>query len=492
MITVLEILERARTAGQRLPYNEAAVLFAAAVRLAAANDSTVRARLLQIDDTGGLRLEPFDEEASEADPAYLAPELLSPEAPDKNDPKVQVYAAGVLGYELLTGKHAPPSGHSTDLSGPLGEVLRLALAADRRTRIEDLKQLEEAVEGVQPRPPAEGERNILLSLRNRSSRPPPEKEAVAKLIDRLQQLETQVATLGRVQSRMEAAQRQSLETMERFEVGQLRAGDAGRRRQPVIAPAILAGTLSAVAVVAVAWGLGLFASPSPVRPAPPPVTSEPPVPPEAKEEAKPAPAETKPAERKPAPVEPKPAAADGTPSPNEAKPAQSEPATPGQANSAAGAPAESNSAQTDAAAPVEVKSAQTNAAEDAGAAAETGGSPAAPAAAPAPKKRAAPSSQAAMLHALALSQVRRGEAALEQGNADDALASFRAALENEPTIAVAFRGLGMAYAMQGHDAEALQAYDKYLRLSPKAADAPEIRKSIRELRTRAKGGATQD
>ena len=92
-----------------------------------------------------------------------------------------------------------------------------------------------------------------------------------------------------------------------------------------------------------------------------------------------------------------------------------------------------------------------------------------------------------MLHALALSQVRRGEAALEQGNTDDALASFRAALENEPTIAVAFRGLGMAYAMQGHDGEALQAYDKYLRLSPKASDAPEIRKSIRELRTRAKG-----
>src|SRR5439155_509125 len=83
-------------------------------------------------------------------------------------------------YELLTGKHAPLSGHSTDLSGPLGEVLRLALASDRRTRIEDLKQLEEAVEGVQPRPKAEGERNILLSLRNRSSRPPPEKAPEAK------------------------------------------------------------------------------------------------------------------------------------------------------------------------------------------------------------------------------------------------------------------------------------------------------------------------
>src|SRR5438067_3911439 len=305
MITVLEILERARSGGQRLPYNEAAVLFAAAVRLAAANDSTLRARLLQIDDAGRLRLEPFDEEAPDPDPAYLAPELLSPDAPDKNDPKVQVYAAGVLGYELLTGKVAPPSGHSPgpELSGPLGEVVRLALAPDRRTRIEDLKQLEEAVEGVQPRPPAEGERNILVALRNRFSRPSPEKEPVGKLIDRLQQLEAQVATLGKAQSRMEAAQRQSLETMERFEVGQLRAGDAGRRQQPVIAPAILAGTLSAAAVVAVAWALGVFAFPVP-RPPPPPAT-----------------AESAPPEAKPATTEPKPAA-DATPVANEAKPAR--------------------------------------------------------------------------------------------------------------------------------------------------------------------------
>src|SRR5207302_9720196 len=150
MISAYEILEKSRAAGQRLPYNEAAVLFAGAVRLAAANDSTLRGRLVRIDDAGALHVEAFDEQAPEAEPAYLAPELLSPDAPDKNDPKVQVYAAGVLGYELLTGKHAPLSGHSTDLSGPLGEVLQLALASDRRTRIEDLKQLEEAVEGVQP------------------------------------------------------------------------------------------------------------------------------------------------------------------------------------------------------------------------------------------------------------------------------------------------------------------------------------------------------
>jgi len=37
----------------------------------------------------------------------------------------------------------------------------------------------------------------------------------------------------------------------------------------------------------------------------------------------------------------------------------------------------------------------------------------------------------------------------------------------------------------GHDAQALQSYDRYLRLR-RAADAAEIRQSIRELKARAK------
>jgi Flp pilus assembly protein TadD len=119
--------------------------------------------------------------------------------------------------------------------------------------------------------------------------------------------------------------------------------------------------------------------------------------------------------------------------------------------------------------------------------------PAPEAAAPVPrppeKKPPPKNARAAMQHAVALSQVRRGEAALEQGRPDDALASFRAALENEPTNGVAFRGMGMAYAMQGNDAQALQSYDKYLRLVPAAPDAAEIRQSIRELRARAKAAA---
>ena len=93
-----------------------------------------------------------------------------------------------------------------------------------------------------------------------------------------------------------------------------------------------------------------------------------------------------------------------------------------------------------------------------------------------------------MQHALATTAVRRGEAALEQNRAGDALESFRAALESEPNNAEAVRGMGMAYAMQGKDQEALQAYAKYLRLMPSASDARDIRRSIAELKARAKVG----
>jgi tetratricopeptide (TPR) repeat protein len=101
-------------------------------------------------------------------------------------------------------------------------------------------------------------------------------------------------------------------------------------------------------------------------------------------------------------------------------------------------------------------------------------------------------SQAAMVHAVALSQVKAGETALERGRVNEAIGRFHAALENEPNIAQAYRGLGMAYAMQSNDGQALQAYEKYLRLAPKAADAVDIRRSIAELKTRSKIGAGEE
>jgi tetratricopeptide (TPR) repeat protein len=476
MMNLHDILEKARAAGQRLPYNEAAVLFAAAVRLSAAQGATLRGRLVQIDESGGLHVEAFDEQAAEAEPGYLAPELLAADAPPRNDPRVQVYAAGALGYELLAGKLAPQPGHAhgPELSGALGDVVRLALAPDRRARFGDLKQLYDAVEVVQPRPPSEGERNILSALRMRFSRPPPEKEALARLIEKVHHLEGQVALLGKAQARLEGAQQQSAEMLERFEDGQRRVDEAGRRPKLSVAPAVLAAVFTSLAVLAAAWALGMIPPPAAAVPKPAPVATPVPPPPEPDPPLRPA----RPAEKVPVPDA---AVPEAKASP---VPAIEPAADAGAAVAADAAPASdaaiaaSDAGEPDAAVAVVVPP-------------DAGPAPGAATPAPRPPERKPPpkSAHAAMQHAVALSQVRRGESALEQGRPEDALASFRAALENEPTNAVAFRGLGMAYAMRGNDALALQSYDKYLRLAPAAPDAAEIRQSIRELRARAQAGA---
>src|SRR5260221_88114 len=197
---------------------------------------------------------------------------------------------GVQTCALPISGHVPP-GNLAELTGPLGDIVRMAVSPDRRERFGGVTELLDAIESVHPRPPAEGERNIFSALRTRWMRPPPEKEAVAGLIENRGGSETQGGAA-------EAAK------------------DAG---EIAAAPPADAG----VAVAAV----------------PPP--------------AAPAPASTP------------------------------------------------------------------------------------PPAAPPPRRRKEPEvTQAALLHAVAISQMRRGEAALEKGQADDALASFRAALDNEADLAV--------------------------------------------------------
>ena len=457
MTNLHDILEKARSSGQRLSASEAAVLYAAIVRAAAAQGATLRARLAQIDESGALHLAPFDDQAPEGEPGYLAPELLAKDAPRKSEPRVQVYAAGALGYEILTG-HQPPQPGSVpgpELAGPLGDIVRMALAPDRRERFGDLTQLYDAIEGVQPRPPAEGERNIFSALRNRYTRVAPEKEALAKLIEKLHQMEAQVAQLARSQAKLEGGQRQAMQAIEHFEDGQRRLSAP---RQSAFGPALLAAVLAASAIVGVGWAMGIVPLPGRAPPQPSTPTAAPP----------------------PPPVE----AAPVTPAVPDAAVKAAEESDAGSA--VAAGDAGSALAALDAGAPPDAGAISAAAASrpDAGTA-----SPPAPA-----KKRARGTetvSQAAMVHAVAVSQIRRGESALEQGRADEALESFRAALENEPTMAVAFRGMGMAYAMQGNDTQALQAYQRYLQLSPGAADKAEIRRSISELRARAKIGASE-
>jgi tetratricopeptide (TPR) repeat protein len=476
MTTLHDILEKARAAKQRVAPTEAAVIFAAVVRLAAAQNATVRARLVQIDEAGGLHLAPLDDRLAETEPGYAAPELLGKEAPRKSEPRVQVYAAGALGYELLTGRTPPQPGAlpGAELAGPLGDILRMALAPDRRERFANLAQLHEAVEGVQPRPPAEGERNIFAALRTRFSRPPPEKEAVAKVIDRLHHVESQAAALGKAQSRMEAALHQIQESVERFEDGQRRASELQRRKSSSVAPGFLAGAVAALAVLGVAWALGMVGAPAALRassapdagPVGPPAAALPAAPPEP-------------------PIPAKETAREGTRSSARA-PVKEAPPPPDASSAEA---AELDAAVSDAAAVAEAPDAGAALPDSGVATAEDAGTtPAAPAPPVEKKRRPAQNNQAAMQHALAVSEVRHGETALEQGQTDEALQSFRAALENEPAMALAFRGLGMAYSMQGKNAEALQAYERYLKLAPTAPDAGDIRSSIKQLRARAKSG----
>jgi tetratricopeptide (TPR) repeat protein len=447
MTNVYEILGKVRGAKQRLPANEATVLFAAALRLAAAQGATLRARLVQIDDSGGLRLVPFDDQSPETEPGYLAPELLAADAPRKSEPRVQVFAAGALGFELLTG-HVPP-GNLSELSGPLGDIVRMALAPDRRERFGDLTQLLDALEGVQPRPPAEGERNIFSALRSRWIRPPPEKEAVARLIEKLAALELQMAALAKAQAKLDGAHRQTQEHLDRFEDGQQRLQ---RPAPSVIGPALLAGVIAAAAVVAGGWALGMIPAPKGVVPQ----------------------------------LQP-PAALPAEPAPGPDASVVEEKAPPDAGAAAAQKPAEQKTAPEPASIDAGVAA---GAAPDAGEVALAKPADAGAPAAPAPRRRKEPEvTQAALMHAVAISQVRRGEAALERGQSDEALASFRAALDNEPTLAVAFRGLGMAYAMQNNDAKALLAYQKYLLYAPSASDRAEIRRSIAELKARAKIGS---
>jgi Flp pilus assembly protein TadD len=90
---------------------------------------------------------------------------------------------------------------------------------------------------------------------------------------------------------------------------------------------------------------------------------------------------------------------------------------------------------------------------------------------------------------VAEAQVRRGDLELERGRYESAADEFQQALANDATLAVAWRGLGIAHLMRHDEESARRAYEKYLQLAPGAPDARDIRKAIAELNARAKIGA---
>lgn len=473
MVTLHDILERARASGQKLSPGEALWLFAAVTREAAEKKATVRSRLVHVDANGVLQLARFDEKRPEDEPGYLAPELLEKGGPRKDEPRVQVYAAGALGYEIFTG-HAPDprKAPGTELTGPAADVVRIAMAHDRRERFGDLNQLREAVDALQQPADPEAERHAFAALVGRGEKPEkPDKsggalpelgrQALTKLIDHVGQLGRQMEA---VRNGLADVQRDQRDLLQRVAVLESR-GTSGSpapkgRSSPVMA--VLAGMLGAAVAVA---AVGVVAVKVPRLGAGRLLRAA-----------------------IGAPSTPSSAATAPSPAPVAAASANGAPAAAAPAVSTAQPPA-SNAAPTATATPAVASS--TGAAPAASAATPT--APGASTANATPDKAAPPKpSQAEMARAVAEAQVRRGDQELERGRYDAAAEEFQLALANDPTIAIAWRGLGIAHLMRHNEESARKAYARYLQLAPNAPDARDIRKAIAELNARAKIGKNDE
>jgi tetratricopeptide (TPR) repeat protein len=72
------------------------------------------------------------------------------------------------------------------------------------------------------------------------------------------------------------------------------------------------------------------------------------------------------------------------------------------------------------------------------------------------------------------------------GDLDQAIGTYRMALQFDTKFSPAFRNLGQALEEQGNAGEAAAMYDRYLLLVPNATDAGQIREKIAQLRAQAR------
>ncbi len=489
-ISVEKLLEVVRVKGGALPQRLAVYLFCAAVWRGAVAGASLRPRLILLDPLDGLRLEPAQRPGLERESGYVAPEVIAGEAAS-NDPQVLVYAAGALGYELLAGEAPPvaPVRMPKELNGPLGEVIRVAMAPQRRDRFQALDQMSEALHAIHPAPAPELEKLLFTSLYGLCSRWVPERtppmissggaangdeareatdtaavfrwmysmDAAVEQIQR-QQLEL-VAALASPTDRssrppedrrpeQKAREREHLELLRRIAAlgpAQAPAPELVRKGPSLWLTwggAALAGGLGAFAVV-VALGVTKAATPdSPTASAVPP-----PAPQVAAQSAR---------DSTPGSAAPRPPAMVTTPMILSAP----KPPPPPAPELKEQAPRSRAPAKLDAAR--EAKPAPA---------------PSPPSPPPAAAKRSMTRSTILATRAL----LESGERALRRGRPADALLAFQSALKAEPTLARAVRGVAMAQMMQGKEREAREGFRQYLRLAPKAEDAPRIEKVIENL-----------
>ena len=144
------LLEETRTAQRSLPHALALRWLRASIRLAAGSGSSLRPRMLLMDQRERLTLEPPAAHGAEDRPGYVAPEVnVGLAAAD--DPQALVYTAGALGYELFTLRAVPDRSvpASEEVPAWLGTVLRKALAP-RHRRYQTLEELNAALSSAAP------------------------------------------------------------------------------------------------------------------------------------------------------------------------------------------------------------------------------------------------------------------------------------------------------------------------------------------------------
>jgi tetratricopeptide (TPR) repeat protein len=175
--SVASFLTKAQRKGTELPPAVSGALLLAAVRLSDAKGQAIRPYQLLVDDDGALELLTGD---PPTDDGYAAPELRNGAVlPD--DARVLVYAAGALGYELVTliSPH-PGEGAGPEVHGPLAKLIRKAMA-ERQKRFKTLAEMARAIEAVYGRPTKEEERLILAAVAASTPLPPAQKLAKIEL-----------------------------------------------------------------------------------------------------------------------------------------------------------------------------------------------------------------------------------------------------------------------------------------------------------------------
>jgi Tfp pilus assembly protein PilF len=84
----------------------------------------------------------------------------------------------------------------------------------------------------------------------------------------------------------------------------------------------------------------------------------------------------------------------------------------------------------------------------------------------------------AAAHTAAESHAANGEKALRAFDTRSARSAFESALQLDPTLPSAHRGMGMVYVLLGRNADAKSEYRKYLKLAPDAPDRDQIERLL--------------